>query len=120
MIFYTLIIFIVSLILEFILINLLSPIDEQNKVNLLNAIIFSLNTGVLISSIYAMLLFFVYWILKAYDEIIYKNFYRRAILLGIIVAISLFLKLIDALDYIILGGLIIIVLCTEIIVSRKR
>ena len=118
--FYTLIIFIISGIIEALLFIFLSPLDNEGRINYLNAILFSLNTGLLIGSLYALFLFFVYWLMKAYDEIILKNFYRRAIFVGSLVAIILFLKLINALDYLIIVGLVVVVICLEIILSRKE
>ncbi len=120
MIFYTFIAFIVSFLVEIYLINFLSPYNPDNQINLLNAFLFSINTGFLIATIYALLLFFVYWLLKAYDEIIYKSFYRRALLLWILVSTCLFLRLIGSLDLVIVTGLIIVVLCAELIYSKKR
>lgn len=117
--FYTLILFVVSLIAEVLLLNFLSPLNSDETINFVNTILFSLNTGVLIGSIYALILFLIYWLIKAYDEIIYKNFYRRAFFVGVSVALTLFLKLIGSLDYLIVLGLVIIIICLEIILSKR-
>jgi hypothetical protein len=113
MVFYTIVVFIISIVLQIILFLFLSPYSES-ELNYINIMIFSLNIGVLIGSLFSIILFFAYWVLGAYKEIIYKSFLRRSVLLGLWTSINLFLRMIDLLDYILFGGIILSFIILEL------
>jgi len=117
--FFSLIIFIASFIVEVLILFFLYPDNSDGTINHFFVILFSLNTGVLFGAFYSLVLIFVYWILKAYDDIRERAFIRRSVLFGILVFLSVLLKLYSLLDIYITIGMVIVLVCLEFILSRK-
>lgn len=118
--FIGIIVFIISLIAEIAIFYFLSPSDTEGNLNHLSIILLSVNTGILVGSIYLLLLFLVYWLIKAYDDIKKRVFVRRSILLGVFVTISLLLKMYSIIDVYIFVGLAITFIAVEVIASQRN
>ena len=117
--FIGIIVFIVSLIAEIAILFFLSPKDTSGALNHLSIFLLSLNTGILLGSLYLLLLFLTYWLIKAYDDIKKKLFVRRSVLLGLFVFITLMLRMYSILDVYILFGLAVTFIAIEVIASQK-
>ncbi|GIW57379.1 MAG: hypothetical protein KatS3mg083_324 [Candidatus Dojkabacteria bacterium] len=76
--FVALLLFFASLIVELLIVFLFNPIDDNGSLNLTNILIFGLNTGLLLGSLFALLQVLVYGYLSMYDEIASKVYIRRA------------------------------------------
>lgn len=118
--FIDIIVFIVSLIAEILILTFLSPSDTTGSLNHFSILLLSVNTGVLVGSIYLLLLFLVYWLIKAYDDIKKRVFIRRSVMLGLFVTIALLLKMYSIIDVYILIGLVVVFIATEVIVSQRN
>lgn len=118
--FFSLIVFIASLIIEAIILVFFAPENSDGSINHLFIILFSLNTGVLFGAFYSLVLIFVYWLLHAYQDIRERSFIRRSILFGVFVFLCVILKLYNILDFYIIGGILIVFISLEFILSKRE
>lgn len=118
--FFSLIIFIASIIIEAIILFMFSPDNSDGSINHIFIILFSINTGILFGAFYALMLIFVYWFLKAYDDIRERSFIRRSILFGGFVFLCVLLKLYSILDIYIFIGTLISFISLEFILSKRE
>jgi uncharacterized membrane protein len=118
--FYNLLIFVGSLILEAVIVFAVSPENPDGSVNHLFAILFALNTGLVFSSFYSLVLFFIYWVMKAYEDIKKRIFISRAMVFGLFVTICTLLKIYDLLDLTIGIALVIALIAVEAIMTFRR
>lgn len=117
--FFSLLIFVASLIVEFLILFFSSPDNPDGEINHFFVILFSLNTGVLFGALYSLLLILVYWFLQAYHDLYERIFIRRSIFFGIFVFLIVLLKLYAILDFYLIMGMIVVFFCVEIITSYK-
>ena len=118
--FFSLIVFIASLIIEAIILLFFAPENSDGSINHIFVILFSLNTGVLFGAFYSLILIFVYWLLHAYQDIRERSFIRRSILFGIFVFLCALLKLYGILDIYIIGGILVVFVSLGFILSKRE
>jgi hypothetical protein len=117
--FAIIILFFLSFILEIMLFILTSPDAATGQINHLFVIVFSINSGVLMGTMYCFLLLGFYLFAKAQSELQNKAFVRRGVLFGILISTILLFKLYEFLDYFILTFLILVFIASELILSQK-
>ncbi|MFW5719834.1 MAG: hypothetical protein ACOCXT_02280 [Candidatus Dojkabacteria bacterium] len=117
--FITLLILLVSLISEILIILLLPPFINDSP-NHIAIILLSLNTGLLLGSIFNCLLIGIYLLLKEYSELSSRAFIRRSILFGVFICLVLLARLYALLDVFMLIFLAIIGVALELILSQRN
>ncbi len=118
--FVALLLFFASLIVELLIVFLFNPIDDNGSLNLTNILIFGLNTGLLLGSLFALLQVLVYGYLSMYDEIASKVYIRRSFIFGILIFLLVLLKVYGVLDWQIALALVIASSIFEILIAHKR
>lgn len=113
--FYGIITFVISLITLSAIFFVVSPFDNSGQINPYLAFLISVNFGVLVGSFFMLMLFFVYWLLRAYDDIEKKAFYRRSITFGAYIFVITLLQIYSVLDIPIAIALFVAYICFEII-----
>jgi hypothetical protein len=116
--FLMLVVFIVSLILEVMLLTFIPP-EQDGKFNHFAILFFSVNTGVLLGVIYSFILLAFYITIKAYSDLQRRAFIRRSILFGSFVSIFLLLKIYGFFDTYVMVLSVIIYIALELILSPK-
>jgi len=117
--FATLILFVISLISEGLMLYFASPEKPSGAINHLAIILFSLNTGVLLGTLFTLILFLVFFAMKAYEEIQNKSFIRRGAIFGLFITLLLIGKFYGVLDKYLIGFLAITMVAFEVIMSRE-
>jgi hypothetical protein len=117
--FITLVVFIVSLIVELLIIFLLNPINHSGLLNNVHVFIFALNTSVLLGSLFAVLQVVAYWYLHLYEDIITKVYVKRAFVFGIFSFVLIMLKIYGILDIQVFAALFVVFSLFELLVSRN-
>jgi hypothetical protein len=118
--FIIIILFALSLVLEVMMLFLTNPETASGTVNHLFVILFSVNTGILVGTLYCFLLLGFYFVIKAYSELQNRAFIRRGALLGIFVASILLFKLYNFLDAFIFGFLVLVCVGLELVLSQGK
>jgi hypothetical protein len=112
-------VFFVSFMLEIVLFTLTSPVSASGGINHLATILFALNSGLLLGTLYCFILLGLYIAFKAYNELQRRSFIRRGALFGVLVISLLLFKLYGLLDVFIAVFSLIVFVAIDIIFSQK-
>jgi hypothetical protein len=99
---------------------LTSPVSSNGALNHSSIILFSINSGLLLGSLYCFVLLGFYLLIKAYTELQRRSFVRRGALFGVFVTSLLLFKLYNFLDLFIAGFLILVFVAADLILSQKN
>ncbi len=113
-------IFLFSAIVEIAVILLMSPIGSNEKINHVAVFLFSINSGVLLGTLYGLLLIFLYWLLGSSQDLQRKTFKRRSIMLGIFVSLFLLLKIYSLMDTFIVALMTFTFIAIDVILSLAK
>lgn len=112
--------FIVSLIIEVILVLFTSPESSSERVNHLPVFLLVINTTILVSILGNFIFIGIYFLFQWYEELQHKSYIRRGVLVGCFLGMLLLTRLYNVLDYIVLIFLIIAILLIELISLQKK